>query len=265
MGGITLFDDAHKIHSWMKDHVNRVVDVGLMKGYPDGSFRPDASITRGEYAVGLSRVISLMAELADVDRRDLLKGVANSVVQIQRDGAVGSGVVVSETGHILTNAHVVAEAGYVLVSWESAYADPSYPNFVGADGFVAAVDKENDLALVKVNFDPSFIFSPAKFAEPGTVMLGDRLFIQGSPLGFGGRVSDGIYNGTRTLSGVTYLDIAGAINPGNSGGPIFNSKGELVGLVVAKIVDVAIEGFGLGIPMNRILPFLEKHGVKVKG
>lgn len=267
-----MFKDIDKISPWARGAAERVVAAGLMRGDAEGTFRPKDPVTREELAVILDREMLLEQEIEDEDRLRLFRAVADSVIEVHAGGALGAGVLIdAANAYALTNAHVVGDCQTVEVVWPSEYASENLPHHVGPMADVVAVDQEQDLALLRIRWAGL----PAKAAVIATDWtdddltnrnhIGRRLYIEGSPLGFSGRLSEAIFNGIRYVGALTYLDLEGHINPGNSGGPIYNVNGQLVGLVCAKLVgaEQQIEGFGLGIPLSRILPFLQTHGVTV--
>lgn len=263
---MTVFKDEAKAWPMAVQSIRRVAAAGLLTGDPDGHFRPTDPVSRQEMALIIDRYMLQEHELEDAQRIRLLQQVANSVVEVRAGGSLGSGVVISQQGHILTNAHVVGDSTAPEVLWKSVYADGDrYPRFVGPACRVLAVDKENDLALIQTHMTTEPAPLATGWVDPdhtNRTYIGRRLLVQGSPLAFGGRATECLFNGVRSLGSSTYLDLDGAVNPGNSGGPIFNTAGQLVGIVVAKLVAVDIESFGLGIPLARIMPFLEAAGFK---
>jgi serine protease Do len=198
-----------------------------------------------------------------------MRFVANAVVQVATDKAIGSGVVVSPQGHILTNYHVIKDAASVAVGWSSPMADHATypPPTVGMPTGVMYMDPDRDLALLAPPWGREFapITCASDWDEAVEVQEGDfgkRVWAQGSPLGLSGWVSPLVANGLTNIDGKKYIGLSGAINPGNSGGPLYNGDGHLIGLVVAKLADVTIEGIGLGIPLGDILALLRSHGVE---
>lgn len=184
--------------------------------------------------------------------------VSPSVVQIRAGEGSGSGVVMSEDGYILTNAHVVAPASGDEVSVRLSTGDTASATIVGADA-------RSDIAVVRVE-DVSGL-TPVPFGDSEQVLVGDTVLAIGSPLGFQGSVTQGIVSaldrtlpvgsGTeqaRSLSGLLQTDAS--INPGNSGGPLVNLDGEVVGINTAIATDGQTNGFiglGFAVPSNRAI------------
>jgi len=111
--------------------------------------------------------------------------------------------------------------------------------------------------------------SAARVGNSDSIKVGEQVIAVGNPLGeLGGTVTSGIVSATNREINVennkmTLIQIDAAINPGNSGGGLFNTKGELIGIVNAKTTDVTVEGLGFAIPVNEavnVAEELEKHG-----
>ncbi len=187
--------------------------------------------------------------------------VAPSTVTVSADvgGGVslGTGVVISADGEILTNAHVVEGADEVRVR----LAGESEPREVT----VLAADRGNDLALLRMAGDG---FAPATFADPGSVRIGDDVMAIGFALGLDGEpsVTLGIVSAmNRSVGqGDLYLDgliqTDAAISSGNSGGPLVNAAGEVVGINTAVARDTAVftaTNVGFAISVGEALPVIE--------
>src|SRR5690606_32586 len=180
--------------------------------------------------------------------------VSPSVVQIRAGDGSGSGVVLSDEGYILTNAHVVESSQGERVSVRFSDGDTAPASVVGADA-------RSDIAVVRVEGVP---VEPAVFGDSDKVLVGDTVLAIGSPLDFQGSVTQGIISGLdrtlpvggadqrRSLSGLLQTDAS--INPGNSGGPLVNMAGEVIGINTAIATDGVGSGFlglGFAVPSNR--------------
>jgi serine protease Do len=141
--------------------------------------------------------------------------------QVPRTG-LGSGFIVDKDGIILTNAHVVEGADEVRVKL------PDRREFKGK---VAGIDTTTDIAVVKIDAKD---LPAVKIGEPSKVRVGEWVLAIGSPFGFENTVTAGIVSATsRSLpegSYVPFIQTDAAVNPGNSGGPLFNMKGEVIGI-----------------------------------
>lgn len=187
--------------------------------------------------------------------------LAPSVVTIAADfGAgvgVGTGMIITADGEILTNAHVVAGASEVRVR----LAGESEPR----DVTVLAEDTGNDLALLRLDGDD---FAPVTFADPASVRLGDEVLAIGAALGLDGdpSVTLGIVSALDRSVGEqdVYLDgllqTDAAISSGNSGGPLVNAAGEVVGVNTAVARDDRIftaTNVGFAISVKEALPIID--------
>jgi serine protease Do len=188
-------------------------------------------------------------------------------IQVQVIGE-GSGVIYSEDGYIITNAHVIEKA----LSPETRDVMPNYEVRVYlktdlSEFFVANIigyDTVTDLAVLRIDVTG---LAPVEFADSNEVMVGDIAIAIGSPGGleFMNSVSKGIISGVnRNIvmgSGSSAYDLIqtdAAINPGNSGGALLNSEGKLIGISAIKIVSTDYEGMGFAIASNTITDIVEK-------
>jgi S1-C subfamily serine protease len=168
--------------------------------------------------------------------------------------ALGSGVIISDDGYILTNLHVVKRANRIQVKLSDAAGGGVYevqPVYVGT--------AKIDVALLKIKAQTAGEkFHPIKFAADDDLMLGETVVALGNPFGLGESVSRGILSSKRRavpkenedLSMENWLQTDALINPGNSGGPLVNLRGELIGLNVA-ILEGA-QGIGFAIPIKEV-------------
>ena len=163
----------------------------------------------------------------------------------------GSGVIISEDGYIITNNHVIEDANTVTVRLKNG---DTY------DAKLVGTDPETDVAVIKIDAEG---LTPATLGDSDTLQVGQTAIAIGNPLGqLGGTVTNGIISALDreiTLDGETMnlLQTNAAINPGNSGGGLFNDKGELIGLVVAKSTGENVEGLGFAIPINDVKEVLD--------
>lgn len=173
----------------------------------------------------------------------------------------GSGVIISADGYIITNNHVISGASNIIVRLK---------NGTSYTATLIGTDSDYDVALLKVDAQD---LKPVVFGDSSDLYVGQDTVAIGNPLGeLGGTVTRGIISAldrSLTIDGMTMsvLQTDASINPGNSGGGLFNSKGELIGLVFAKSSGTDIEGLGFAIPSNivkTIVEDLSNHGY-VKG
>lgn len=177
--------------------------------------------------------------------------------QYVTEGA-GSGVIITEDGYIVTNHHVIAEATKISVRTRDGKSYTA--QLIGSD-------ERTDLAVIKI--EPKKKLSYAIYGEYDKCKVGDTVVAIGNPLGeLGGTVTDGIISALDrdvTIDGniMTLMQTNTAINPGNSGGGLFNTSGQLIGVVNAKSSGEGIEGLGFAIPISLAQPVIEdliEHG-----
>jgi len=175
--------------------------------------------------------------------------------------SLGSGVIVTEEGHIITNNHVVDQVDEIEVQLSDGRTKKA--RLIGADS-------EVDLAVLKID-EPGV--KPLKLADSDTVQAGDFVLAIGNPFGFEETVTDGIISSkgrpNRADAFSDLLQTNAAINPGNSGGPLINLQGEVVGINTAIISrSGGSQGIGFAIPSNTVRMALEsllKQGRIIRG
>jgi serine protease Do len=206
--------------------------------------------------------------IADVAERVLpsVVTVATTVVQRQPQGmfpffgpserqgqGIGSGVIVSADGYVLTNNHVVAEAKEIKVTTSDKRE---------FDATVVGTDPKSDLAVIKIKGSPAGL-RPAEFGDSAKLRLGDVVLAIGNPLGVGQTVTMGIVSAKgRADLGITayedFIQTDAAINPGNSGGALIDTDGKLVGINTAILSrSGGYQGIGLAIPSSMAQPIME--------
>lgn len=169
----------------------------------------------------------------------------------EHGGGLGSGVIVTNSGEILTSLHVVAGADEIKVT----FADGTES---GAE--IVLAQPENDIAVLQSYLLPE-ILVPAVLGNPGALRVGDEAFAVGNPFGLYGSMSAGVISGfNRTfqpegsdqkLEGLIQIDAA--VNPGNSGGPLLNRSGQVVGIVTGIVNPTEqsfFVGIGFAVPIN---------------
>jgi S1-C subfamily serine protease len=159
-------------------------------------------------------------------------------------GSLGTGIVIEDTGAILTNLHVVRQARAIRVTFADGFE---------TDASITATQPENDLAVLQAAVVPDELV-PATLAGAGNLQVGDEVVAVGNPFGIPGSVSSGVVSGL----GRSFINKSGqkmgnliqfdaAVNPGNSGGPLLDRNGEVVGIVTALLNPTEQEFFiGIG-------------------
>lgn len=171
---------------------------------------------------------------------------------LQQLEGIGSGFIINEEGHILTNYHVVEGAQIVkIIFYDGTEADAKVINY----------DEDNDMALVKLTDPTITVPATVTLGDSDSLLVGESVVAIGSPLTkeFLGTTTTGVISALDrdiTIDGKTLklLQTDTAINPGNSGGPLINSRGEVIGINTAKFDksgSLSIEGIGFAIPINQ--------------
>ena len=179
----------------------------------------------------------------------------------RRTSALGSGFIISETGLVVTNNHVIEQADEILIELFSG--EELKATLVGTD-------PKTDIALLKVEYDKPLSF--VKFGNSDLARVGDWVMAVGNPLGQGFSVSAGIISArNRSLRGSydDFIQTDAAINRGNSGGPLFNMEGEVLGVNTA-IISPNGGSIGIGFSMasnvvSKVVDQLEKYGETRRG
>ena len=181
-----------------------------------------------------------------------------SLVWIESEGSngdphtgLGTGVIVSGFGDILTSLHVVADSPRIRLT----FADGTQSNAV-----IATAQPEKDIAVLQAETLPE-LFVPATLGNPGALQVGDEAYVVGNPFGLYGSMSAGVISGfnrsfkppgtNQTIEGLIQVDAA--VNPGNSGGPLLNRYGHVVGIVTGIInptEDSFFIGIGFAVPID---------------
>ncbi len=186
--------------------------------------------------------------------RELVQELGESVVQVRAPSGLGSGFFVTEDGYLITNFHVIE--GETRLSVEVYHQhNGQLERRSYKDVRIVAMNKFADLALLKVEDKDAPPFKRLLLGDPGSLSVGERVFAIGSPLGLERTVTEGILSTkTRQMGGSLYLQTTAPINPGNSGGPLFNLRGEVVGVTNMKLTFG--EGLGFAIPGDELKYFL---------
>jgi serine protease Do len=224
-----------------------------------------SSVLPSVVAVKTSKKIGIRREYG-LDPFEFFFGNQGRRLRSPRDEALvqsslGSGVIVTNEGHIITNNHVVDQVDEIEVQLSDGRTKKA--RLVGADS-------QLDLAVLKID-DPGV--KPLKLADSDTVQPGDFVLAIGNPFGLQETVTDGIISWKGQPNSTDFrgdlLQTNAAINPGNSGGPLINLRGEVVG-INEQIVSSSggSQGIGFAIPSNTVRTVLEsvlKHGRIIRG
>jgi len=253
-----------KSHSFGKVLLSGILIVALMAAtsvssimgytwYMDKMGKNDHS---GDVVEGGQRVVyTLAAEEGSLTPQEIFVKCSPSAVSIvsyvqSRYGtseSTGTGIIMSEDGYIITNHHVIdgATAVYVAINGEEYQA-----TIVGSEA-------KSDIAVLKVDAQG---LEKAEFGVSSDIVTGDSAIVIGNPLGttFADTMTIGYISATQREVQIedyimSLIQIDAAVNPGNSGGPLINSRGQVIGVVNAKISQEDVEGIGFAIPIDTAL------------
>lgn len=247
------FTDVPSSH-WASSILNVLKTDHIIQGYEDGSFKPDASVSRAEVAQMIyNEHMSMERELKQKQTEDSITTttVANtlpSVVVIRTSDGLGAGVFI-DSKHVLTANHVVDSDSKIMVKTISGNQ---------YEGKIISSNQNVDLALLEVN-TPGETITPIHFAQ--SYAVGETAIAIGHPDGLNYSVSKGIISFTNRQidnNGANLIQVDTAISPGNSGGPLVDIDGNLIGIVNEKISGKATEGIGFAVSLDEIKKFINK-------
>ena len=188
---------------------------------------------------------------------NLVDELGEAVVLIRTPIGLGSGFLIHPDGYVVTNDHVVAGERQISVTQfkgsQTELAKRNYDNVK-----IVATGGNLDLALLKIEEQEKDLKFPfVVLGNSPDLKQGQRVFAIGSPLGLERSVSEGIVSlRNRIISDRLHIQTTAEISPGNSGGPLFNYKGEVVGVNNMKVVTQGAEGLGFSIPVDSLKMFL---------
>ena len=214
----------------------------------------DPEITQGKNLYRQNPNSSLQPLGSLVDR------LGEAVVMIRTPIGLGSGFIIHPDGYIVTNDHVVAGERIISITQfrkgENELIKENYDNVR-----IVATGGNIDLALLKIEGQPKGkIFPSVPLGRSGELSQGERVFAIGSPLGLERSVSEGIVSlRNRIIQARLHIQTTAEISPGNSGGPLFNYRGQVVGVNNMKVVSTGAEGLGFSIPVRQLKTFLENR------
>jgi serine protease Do len=186
--------------------------------------------------------------------RELVSEHGAAVVQVRTPAGLGSGFIINPDGFLITHFHVIE--GETQISVEVFFQrDGQLVRRFYKQVQIIALNKFADLAMLRIVDKDAPKFATVILGDADSLAVGDRVFAIGSPLGLERTVTEGILSTkTREVDGELYLQTTAQINPGNSGGPLFNMRGEVVGVTNMKITSG--EGLGFAIPVEAVKYFL---------
>ena len=191
--------------------------------------------------------------------QELVQKYGEAVISIETPSGKGSGFIINDDGYAITNDHVI--------QGETRIAAILYLNVSGGlarrrieDVEIVALNPFFDLALLKLPLPKNLKPNHVVLGNLDDVNSGEGVFAVGNPLGLERSVSQGIVsNRNRNIEGQIYLQTDAAINPGNSGGPLFNLRGEVIGVTSRGARKDIAESLGFAIPITYVKDFLRNR------
>ncbi|MCA9060377.1 MAG: trypsin-like peptidase domain-containing protein [Planctomycetaceae bacterium] len=200
----------------------------------------------------------LSAELPERTVKELVARYGEGVVLVQTPGGLGSGFVINDRGYCVTNYHVVEGETRIAITIFHRNNNGDFERKAIRDVRIVALNPHFDLALLEIPAQEGLDFRPVFLADDDSHREGDAVFAIGNPLGLERSVSEGIVSTrSRNVDGIVYIQTTAQINPGNSGGPLFNSHGQVVGVINMKLTFG--EGLGFAIPVAYLKHFLRNR------
>ena len=238
--------------------------VGIIKNDTAPSFG-DASVVssqayKSDYALMADETEKTVLSVEEISKRvgPSIVGISSttkvqSYFGTQTGKQSGSGIIIDEKGHIVTNYHVIENGSEIKVSLTSGNV---------YDAELVGGDEKTDIAVLKINANEEL--RVATLGNSDEVEVGSLAVAIGNPLAseLFGTVTAGVISGVnRTITvgqrEMNLIQTDAAISPGNSGGALINKYGEIIGINSVKLVDDAAEGLGFAIPMNEAVPIIK--------
>ncbi len=212
---------------------------------------PESARARSLYTAGL--------DLPELPVEQTVEKYGPGVVVVKQPNGLGSGFVIREDGYLITNTHVVQGEVEVTVTVHFETED-GFEKRVFEQVEIVALNPWVDVCLLKIATEElgDFQLTTVALGDISELEVGEKVFAVGAPLGLERSVSEGIVSiKNRAQNGLVYVQTTAAINPGNSGGPLFNSRGEVVG--VNTWGYSFSEGLNFAIPINYIKHFIDNR------
>ncbi len=191
--------------------------------------------------------------------KELVQTFGEAVISIETPSAKGSGFIVNGDGYAITNAHVIqGETRIAAVLYQNVPSGLARRRIEDVE--IVALNPFFDLALIKLPPQKGLKLQHVVLGSLEDVNAGEGVFAVGNPLGLERSVSQGIVsNRNRNVEGQLYIQTDAAINPGNSGGPLFNLRGEVIGVTNMGAHASVADNLGFAIPVSYVKDFLRNR------
>ncbi len=220
--------------------------------------KTSAKTGTGKTAKPRKNALYTTARLKPGSVKELAERYGEGVVLVQTPGGLGSGFIINDRGYCVTNYHVIEKETRIAVTIYSRSKAGEFRRRRIDNVRIIALNPFFDLALLQIPAQKDLKFRPVIITEKDSHQEGDEVFAIGNPLGLERSVSKGIVSTrNRNFRGLVYIQTTTQINPGNSGGPLFNTRGEVVG--VTNMKSTSGEGLGFAIPTAYLKHFLDNR------
>lgn len=209
----------------------------------DNGFKKIA-IDKTSSKYGTSEAIALSSVTSEPFNNygEMIKNAIKSSITVKTEYGHGSGFIISSDGYAITNYHVISDASEIEIIFHNNLKLPAE---------VISYNGKRDVALLKIT---GAGFTPMAIKTSNSI-TGTEVIAIGTPndISLGQSITKGVISGNRTLDEKTYIQTDVSINKGNSGGALVNMNGEVVGIIVQKIIGEDIEGLGFAIPIEEAI------------
>jgi len=194
----------------------------------------------------------------ELNPREHARRIGPSVIKVSTPSGLGSGVIINRAGYAITNAHVIQNETMLKATVWFPEEDGTLRRVVIDDVEIIAVNNHLDLGLIKIRHPEGKDFTIAPVQREESLEIGQGVFAIGNPLGLERTLTQGVISTSqRSFSGLTYIQTDAPINPGNSGGPLFNTRGEVIGITNMGILGG--EALGFAIPARYVKDFIKNR------
>ncbi len=230
--------------------------VSLPKKSVTKHLKDEAKDHRPGAATKISRDLYSTVDRDETTVKENVKRTASCVVMVQTPSGLGSGFIITKDGYLITNDHVVqGETKLTVVMFEKDKSGKLNRRKV-KNVKIVATNAYLDLALLKIEGEKNL--PHVYMGDVKDMRVGETVYAIGNPLGLERSVSRGIVSlKNRPFEGLVYVQTTTQINPGNSGGPLFNMKGEVVGVTNMGILSG--QGLNFAIPVSVVKGFLRNR------
>jgi len=246
-GRLVKRDDA-RLYLYMGGQVVAVDQKKVLSIKDVGGDQAQLSDVRKEklYQIGRRSVRSVSA---------IAEELGPAIVVVKTPGGLGTGWFCSPEGYLVTNNHVIAGERSITVTMFHKEGE-GFGKKVFKKVRIVALNDDVDLALLKIEEDIGTDCPQLYIGDSDEMKVGDDIFAIGNPVGLERSTSTGIVSkAARNMAGRLYVQITAPIAPGNSGGPLFNERGEVVGIV--NMGYIFLDGLGFAIPSKYVKEFLD--------